>query len=393
MKVSEALDLKSRLAELAVDTSYITAIDEYILKLNTTLDMFPQQGGGYLKSIKRVCDDTVAAARQIHGPVIDVMDNMDSLIRQLEPELYKQSFDAYVANLFHLDEESVLSSKMNLTEEWRHDLEFRIKSFSHWKYAGLIIRPGLENFLPQVVDCDPMYLADQSTNLLLPIVTTFPELYRDRVRMVNATENLSGQPFLTAIPEAQIGFCFAFHFFNFKPMEIIEQYFKEIYVKLKPGGIFVFTFNNCSRPFCADLAERKLRTYTPYDHVIRILLASGFKLLNTIEDHEELCWIECVKPGEFTSIRGGQVLGKLSVVPKVVAQVDRVVEVVYTSEIVSMLQEITISLSLDQPMMIKSGKYTPQTLDKMIRKKLSIRTGQPLTQSEIEKLYNERNNL
>ena len=66
MKVSEALDLKSRLAELAVDASYITAIDEYILKLNTTLDMFPQQGGGYLKSIKRVCDETVA-----HGKYTD----------------------------------------------------------------------------------------------------------------------------------------------------------------------------------------------------------------------------------------------------------------------------------------------------------------------------------
>lgn len=393
MKISEALDLKSRLAELAVDTSYLTAINEYILKLNTTLDMFPQQGGGYLKSIKRVCDETVAAARQIHGPVIDVMDNMDNLIRQLEPELYKQSFDAYVGNSFHSDEESILSSKMHINDEWRNDLEFRIKSFSHWKYAGLVLRPGLENFLSQVVDCDPMYLADQSTNLLIPIVNTFPELYRDRVRMVNATENLSGQPFLTAVPEAQIGFCLAFHFFNFKPIEIIEQYFKEIFVKLKPGGIFVFTINNCSRPFCADLAEKNLRVYTPYDRVIRILLANGFELLNTLEDHEELCWIECVKPGEFTSLRGGQVLGRLSIVPKVVQAVDTPEDLAYTNDIVSMLQEINISLGLDTPMLIKAGKYNPQTLDKMIRKRLSIKTGQPLTRSEIEKLYNERKTL
>jgi hypothetical protein len=355
--------------------------------------MFPQQGGGYRKSIKRVCDETVTAARQIHGPVVDVIDNLDSLIRQLEPGLYKQSFDAYVANSFHPDEELVLSSKMNLTDEWRKDLEFRIKSFSHWKYAGLILRPGLENFMPQVVDCDPMYLADQSTNLLLPIVNTFPELYRDRVRMVHVTENLSGHPFLTGIPEAQIGFCFAFHFFNFKPVEIIEPYFKEIFVKLKPGGIFVFTINNCSKPFCADLAEKKFRTYTPYDHIIRMLLANGFEILNTIEDHEELCWIECVKPGEFTSLRGGQVLGKLSVIPKMINTVDTYPELVYTNDIVSMLQEIAIVLLLDKPALITINKYTPQTLDRMIRKKLSIRTGRPLTRDEIEKLYNERNNL
>lgn len=393
MKVSEALDLKSRLAELAVDTSYMTAINEYILKLNTTLDMFPQQGGGYRKSIKRVCDETATAARQIHGPVVDVMDNLDSLIQQLEPGLYKQSFDAYVANSFHPDEELVLSSKMNLTDEWRRDLEFRIKSFSHWKFAGLILRPGLENFMPQVVDCDPMYLADQSTNLLLPIVNTFPELYRDRIRMVHVTENLSGHPFLTGIPEAQIGFCFAFHLFNFKPVEIIEQYFKELFVKLKPGGIFVFTINNCSKPFCADLAERKFRTYTPYDHIVRMLSANGFKILNTIEDHEELCWIECVKPGEFTSLRGGQVLGKLSVIPKMINTVDTYTELVYTNDIASMLQEIAITLMLDKPELITINKYTPQTLDRMIRKKLSIRTGRPLTRDEIEKLYNERNNL
>lgn len=393
MKVSEALDLKNRLAELAVDTSYMTAINEYILKLNTTLDMFPHQGGGYRKSIKRVCDETVTAARQIHGPVIDVMDNLDSLIQQLEPGLYKQSFDTYVANLFHLDEESVLSSKMNLTNEWKKDLEFRIKSFSHWKYAGLILRPGLENFMPQVVDCDPMYLADQSTNLLLPIVNTFPELYRDRIRMVHTTENLSGHPFLTGIPEAQIGFCFAFHFFNFKPVEIIEQYFKEIFVKLKPGGIFVFTINNCSRPFCADLAEKKFRTYTPYNRIIQMLSANGYEILNTIEDHEELCWIECVKPGEFTSLRGGQVLGKLSVIPKMINTVDTYPELVYTNDIICMLQEIAIVLMLDSPALITINKYAPQTLDRMIRKKLSIRTGRLLTRDEIEKLYNERNNL
>jgi N-dimethylarginine dimethylaminohydrolase len=73
--------------------------------------------------------------------------------------------------------------------------------------------------------------------------------------------------------------------------------------------------------------------------------------------------------------------------------VDTYPELVYTNDIVSMLQEIAIVLLLDKPALITINKYTPQTLDRMIRKKLSIRTGRPLTRDEIEKLYNERNNL
>lgn len=389
MKVSEAVELKTLLSELVDDSSYMTAINEYIHRLNHALDLYPEHGGSR-KSIKRVCDDTVAAARQIHGPVIDIIDNINAYIEQNARRLYRESFNTYVLEKDHLEESQILERRMTLDSEIKSDLEYRVKGYSNWKYPGLVIRPSQENFLSHVVDCDPMYIADQSDNLLLPSMLQFPDMYKERLRLINTTENVSNQPFLTAVPESQIGLCLAFYFFNFKPFEIIERYFKEIFIKLRPGGFFVFTFNNCDRQCGVDLAENKIAAYTPRTRIMALLEELGFEVLHEIHDWAELHWVECKKPGELESARGGQVLAKFNPYARNVAStVDNATQRVYTNEEISMLREIAISLNVADRKLIANGNYAPDILERHIRKKLQNRQLR-LTTEDIENLYNQR---
>jgi hypothetical protein len=107
-------------------------------------------------------------------------------------------------------------------------------------------------------------------------------------------------------------------FFNFRPFEVLKKYLTEIYQKLRPGGMFVLTFNDCDRDKGVMLVEQHFCCYTP-GYLIRELAQSlGYEILFSWTDQGPTTWLELRKPGEFESLRGGQSLAKI--LPKPVAK-------------------------------------------------------------------------
>ena len=72
--------------------------------------------------------------------------------------------------------------------------------------------------------------------------------------------------------------------------------------------------------------------------------------------------------------------------------VDNATEKVYTSEEISMLREIAISLNIADEKLIRNGNYAPEILERHIRRKLQNRQNRQtrLTTEDIENLYNQR---
>ena len=109
----------------------------------------------------------------------------------------------------------------------------------------------------------------------------------------------------------------AYNHLNFRPFEIIKKYFNEIYYKLRPGGMFVLTFNDCERANAVSLVEQNYGCYTPGYLVEQLARTFGYEIVYKYTDGGPSTWIELKKPGEMTSLRGGQALAKI--VPKPVA--------------------------------------------------------------------------
>jgi hypothetical protein len=102
-----------------------------------------------------------------------------------------------------------------------------------------------------------------------------------------------------------------YNFFNHKPFELIKLYLTEIYQKLKPGGTLIMTFNDCDRYKAVMMVEQFYAAYTP-----GIMLRSwaehvGFEETFSYHNDGSWTWIEFRKPGELTSLRGGQALAKI----------------------------------------------------------------------------------
>ena len=231
-------------------------------------------------------------------------------IDALEPKYFAESYRLYEEDFANDSADYILDRKLNLFADIQEYLHARIKVHGDWRHAGMIIRPGRESWIEHLVACDPLYLVDESSELILPAISRFNEQYQNRLRSYSVRESTS-DPMLSRIPNGQFGFCLAYNFFNYKPFDILRCYLTEIFAKLHPGGILAFTFNNCDRRGGVELVERSFMCYTPGNLVTALCEKIGFEITERCQLDDACTWIEVRKPGEFQTLRGGQSLARV----------------------------------------------------------------------------------
>lgn len=256
-----------------------------------------------------------------HAEIHQRLDEFVALIEQAKAEAQaeidlkqqywlEESYRLYSQEMIHDTTDHILNRRPALSEEHYAIIRGRVVGFSNSRQPGMIIRPGLEPFIKDMVAFDPLYLVDQNEELLFPSTFEFPEQYKRRLRPYIVSEHDS-MPILGRLPDGQFGVCLAYNFFNFKPMPVIERYLEEIFVKLKPGGRLMMTFNDCDNEKAVRLAESYYACYTPGKMVKEIAQHIGYEIYFIWNDGSPSTWIELQKPGILTSLRGGQALAKI----------------------------------------------------------------------------------
>jgi len=252
-----------------------------------------------------------SAVAQFDNTVKATKENIIQKIKLQEPEYFVESDKLYDEGVrIHEHPETILSRKIELSKETEYILAARIGTRANWQCPGAIIRPGREAWIEHLVALDPLYILDESKSLISPAVQKFNSQYQSRLRQIvvdaNQTENL-----LQRLPDNQLGFCLVYNFFNFRPLLVVQQYLKELYSKLRPGGVVGFTINDCDRPGGVRLAENYYSCYTPAVMIRAFATELGFREVYAYHINAAVTWIELAKPGTITSLRGGQALAKI----------------------------------------------------------------------------------
>jgi SAM-dependent methyltransferase len=188
----------------------------------------------------------------------------------------------------------------------------RILQHNDWHYPGMIIHPGEEPFMQYMVGTDPLYLVDESHALLdLVNLSNYNEIYQKRLRKYVIEESFN-RDILEKIPNEQFGICLAYHYFDFRPIEMIEKYLIEIYQKLRPGGTLIMTFNDCDRPAGVILVENNYASYNRAPIIKNLAERLNYSVEFFYHEHDSpMSWIELRRPGTLTSLRGGQTQAKI----------------------------------------------------------------------------------
>lgn len=209
----------------------------------------------------------------------------------------------------HLTDEFVLHKGIKITQESKNIFHTRLRANTSWEYPGMILRPGLETWINDIVANDPMYIVDINHQMLQYCLPGFTEEYQRRLRPYTIDELTPGE-LLGQFPKEQFGLCLAYNYFNFRPLELIKKYIMEFYALLRPGGKLIFTFNNCDIEQGVDLAEREYMAYTPGHLLYEYIEQLGFRIEFT-RNQEAFTWVEISKPGVLETIRGGQAIAKI----------------------------------------------------------------------------------
>ena len=188
----------------------------------------------------------------------------------------------------------------------------RIMQHNNWHYPGMIIHPGKEPFMQYMVGNDPLYLVDESYDMLdLVDLSSYDEIYKRRLRKYVIEESFDHE-ILEKIPNSQFGICLAYHYFDFRPVEMIEKYLVEIYQKLRPGGTLIMTFNDCERPAALTLVENNYASYNRATIIKNLAERLNYSIEFSYHEYNSpMTWIELRRPGHLTSLRGGQTMAKI----------------------------------------------------------------------------------
>jgi hypothetical protein len=253
----------------------------------------------------------------------------------------------------------------------------------------MVIRPAQSPGLESLVAFDPLYLVDTHEDLLDPMKSLFTPEYQRRLRYYTIKEYTETDIF-TNLPHNQFGLVYAFYYFDFKSFEIIVKYLDEVFLLLRTGGAFLFSFNDCDQWRAVASAENNFHCYTPGRLILQHARARGYEIIHTHSVLSGTTWVEMKKPGVLDSMRGAQALAgvfkKVNLIPEVV---DKSTTDLYNELDLDMLIELAKVLNVD----VSQDKTKHEFNIKKVRRTISAHIeAVDYSDDYLRKLFNQRKN-
>lgn len=309
MKLSDLVHYKKQLEQLSSNPTLRTATSD--LNIITHLcSTQPIQVGHFAIDLEGNQTAIADAFRNFETTLDQLKVELKQLIESSEKPWFQESYRLYEIESPHETVDYILDRRADISDQTEKFFHTRLTRYTDWHYPAMIIRPGRETFIQSMVACDPLYLVDDKHELLSPAMDLYNETYQRRLRPYVVKDSID-EDILDKLPNGQFGLVFAYNFFNFKPLEVIKKYFEEIYTKLRPGGAFLFTFNDCDQTKGVIMVEQHFCCYTPGGMLKDLAESMGFETVFSWNDDSSSTWLELKKPGELTSLRGGQTLAKI----------------------------------------------------------------------------------
>lgn len=309
MKLSDLVAYKTALDELS-SRSAQREIELELGKVVHLVGAHPIQLSNFKQQLEVQYNEIHQHIDQFEIRLNELKQSIKLQIELEEKYWFQESYRLYDQEMRNDSAEHILNRRPVLDNETENLLRVRVQNYVDWQHPGMIIHPGLEKFVEDMVGYDPLYLVAQKHDLLVPAFERFPEEYQRRLRLYTVREELDNE-ILEKVPNEQIGLCLVYNFFEFKPFEIVRKYLSEIYQKLKPGGTLIMTFNDCDRDKAVKLAEQHYACYTPGVLVQQFATTVGYNQIFSWNNNGPTTWLELRKPGTLTSLRGGQTLAKI----------------------------------------------------------------------------------
>jgi hypothetical protein len=294
-------DLIASIEHLQLDSAVNEKIAELtkVKKINPNIDN--NQIDSYMQEFSQLLDANKKIIDKVRQEVLSTTLEIDQL----------------ASSLFNTDEQrdtftlSRVNQLLELPDEQTEYITNRIGSYCDWLYPSLIVYPREKKWLlSTVVSSDPLYLMQHNSVELKYLIEDFSEVYKNRLRCYT-TNNFS------KLPQEQFRFVLLWDFLNYISFDQFKFYLKEIFNLIRPGGGFMFSYNNCDLHEPAKLAESNDNSYANARIVKTLVETIGFEIIkfedlatgNALTTH--ISWVELRKPGQLVTVKSHQALAQI----------------------------------------------------------------------------------
>ena len=386
MKLSDIVSYKNLLDTLSSRPAAVEFLNETQSMTNVVEDGLVQIPGA-VNRLNQACEQVSQAVDQFEQQFEQLKQSVQDLIQQQEPEYFQNSLNLYNTGYRNDSPEHIRNRRITVDPVTAVIIQQRLKLYTSWQHPGMVIRPAHAKYIEDLVACDPMYFVDTSNQLLELTESWFTPEYQRRLRRY-VIEEYTDQPAFINLPIEQFGLIYAFHFFEYRAWPVLQQYLRECFELLRPGGVLAFTYNNCDLARQVGMVEHYSGCYTPGRLVRTYAQELGYELLFDLNDDSNTSWLELRKPGEYSSIRGGQTLAAIHQRPtesNIANVIDKPPESAYNE--LNILLNIAQRLGIDLKQCVTKRQYSAKKLRRSIEQSIHP---QPLTEQMITELFNQR---
>lgn len=300
MRLSQLLKLREDL--MRIDISKVEDAVKFVEVGTNSINFLEYDKTGIDKAYNAL-RDTLKVVRGEHRLLSDSLSqDIDRLREKYLDDCEQRQNEFYFSNVKHDREVRIMHFNPGIEDI----IKARIGQYVSWETPGLEIGPGDGKWTKFLVAQDPLYLVDVNQEFLDSTAAKFDRVYQARLRryLIKGVD-------LRELPKNQMGFVFSWNTFNYFTLGMIEQYLTEIKKVMRPGGVLMFSYNNCDLYKSVDMFERNFMTFVPSTELIKVSSRIGFELITCQNPDTHISWIELRNPGKLETNRAGQTLGKI----------------------------------------------------------------------------------
>jgi phospholipid N-methyltransferase len=314
MRLSDLIRLKNNLKSINLDSvrQQAEVLDGQLSQLFTiTMHM----------SYRDQLDEKIKDCDMIENALVGIESKIQELLKQIDAEVSEITKDymarGYMVNGFYGSNYTDVPTERNdrllpINDETRSEVVVRLRSYTDWHYPVLEIGPGDGTWTEHLVAGDPLYILERHQEFIDNTLNKFNGVYRNRIRpYLTGMHGRTQEEDMSMLPENQFGFIFSWNVFNYMPLKETIAMLQGSYQCLRPGGVMMFSYNNCDVAQCAEYVEQGFRSWMPSMLLEQTCKDLGFEIIANRSIEETVHWIEIRKPGALTTTKYHQVLGKI----------------------------------------------------------------------------------
>ena len=309
MKLSDVVSYKNLIDTLSSRPEEIELLNK-ISSMVHIIEASAVQIPGAVDQLRQAQHQISQSVEQFEQQFVQFKQSVQNQIEQQEPEYFQNSLELYNTGYRSDSAEHIRDRRIVVKSETAEIIQQRLRLYTNWCHPGMVIRPAHAMFVADLVACDPMYFVDTQDSLLELTESWFTPQYQARLRRY-VVDEYNDQPLFVNLPANQFGLIYAFHFFEYCAWPALQKYLKECFSLLRPGGMLTFTYNNCDLWRQVGMVEHYSGCYTPGRLVKSYVQELGYEIVFDFDDDTNTSWLELRRPGDYSSIRGGQTLAAI----------------------------------------------------------------------------------